>query len=181
MRGKDPSKDLDAKVPMNDETLFQNPYAALDQIAGKAPGSRARARPARPPSKQGSARRLPRSIPRALRGEVEADDEPQVGASDQARRAGRTRPRARRRRRKRPSASVQPVGAAAAESATARPQAGDRGRPTNAEEAAEVKEKAAAGRLQRRTRARTEIRRGKPKPAPMAPQRRGAARPTRVC
>jgi chemotaxis protein MotB len=35
-RGRDPSKDLAAKAPMNDETLFQNPYAALDQIAGKA-------------------------------------------------------------------------------------------------------------------------------------------------
>lgn len=35
-RGRDPSKDLAAKIPMNDETLFQNPYAALDQIAGKA-------------------------------------------------------------------------------------------------------------------------------------------------
>jgi chemotaxis protein MotB len=35
-RGRDPSKDLAARAPMNDETLFQNPYAALDQIAGKA-------------------------------------------------------------------------------------------------------------------------------------------------
>jgi chemotaxis protein MotB len=35
-RGRDPSKDLAAKAPMNDEALFQNPYAALDQIAGKA-------------------------------------------------------------------------------------------------------------------------------------------------
>lgn len=35
-RGQDPSKDLAARAPMNDETLFQNPYAALDQIAGKA-------------------------------------------------------------------------------------------------------------------------------------------------
>lgn len=36
-RGKDPNKDSLAKAMMNDETLFQNPYAALDQIAGKAP------------------------------------------------------------------------------------------------------------------------------------------------
>ena len=36
-RGKDPNKDSSAKAMMNDETLFQNPYAALDQIAGKAP------------------------------------------------------------------------------------------------------------------------------------------------
>ena len=40
MRGKDPTKDPHAKVPMNDETLFKNPYAALDQIAGKAPAPR---------------------------------------------------------------------------------------------------------------------------------------------
>ncbi|MCW2316275.1 chemotaxis protein MotB [Rhodoblastus acidophilus] len=36
-KGKDPSKDITAKALMNEETLFQNPYAALDQIAGKAP------------------------------------------------------------------------------------------------------------------------------------------------
>jgi chemotaxis protein MotB len=35
-KGRDTSKDLDAKALMNDETLFQNPYAALDQIAGRA-------------------------------------------------------------------------------------------------------------------------------------------------
>jgi chemotaxis protein MotB len=40
MRGKDPNADPDAKAPMNDETLFKNPYAALDQIAGKAPTPR---------------------------------------------------------------------------------------------------------------------------------------------
>ena len=40
MRGNDPAKDPDARVPMNDETLFRNPYAALDQIAGKAPAPR---------------------------------------------------------------------------------------------------------------------------------------------
>jgi chemotaxis protein MotB len=34
-KGKDPNKDINAKSPMNEETLFQNPYAALDQIAGK--------------------------------------------------------------------------------------------------------------------------------------------------
>ncbi|MBB4199348.1 hypothetical protein CCR94_05820 [Rhodoblastus sphagnicola] len=36
-KGKDPVKDINAKALMNDETLFQNPYAALEQIAGKAP------------------------------------------------------------------------------------------------------------------------------------------------
>ncbi len=40
MRGKDSTRDPDAKVPMNDETLFKNPYAALDQIAGKASAPR---------------------------------------------------------------------------------------------------------------------------------------------
>jgi chemotaxis protein MotB len=35
-RGRDPAKDLAARALMNDETLFQNPYAALDQIAGRA-------------------------------------------------------------------------------------------------------------------------------------------------
>jgi len=34
-KGKDPNKDINAKSLMNEETLFQNPYAALDQIAGK--------------------------------------------------------------------------------------------------------------------------------------------------
>ncbi len=34
-RGKDPNKDPNAKSMMNEETLFQNPYAALEQIAGK--------------------------------------------------------------------------------------------------------------------------------------------------
>jgi chemotaxis protein MotB len=33
-KGKE-QKDINAKSLMNDETLFQNPYAALDQIAGK--------------------------------------------------------------------------------------------------------------------------------------------------
>jgi chemotaxis protein MotB len=37
-RGKEPNKDLNAKSLMNEETLFQNPYAALDQIAGKVKG-----------------------------------------------------------------------------------------------------------------------------------------------
>ncbi len=36
-RGKNADKDSSARAMMNDETLFQNPYAALDQIAGKAP------------------------------------------------------------------------------------------------------------------------------------------------
>jgi chemotaxis protein MotB len=36
-KGKDPVKDINAKALMNEETLFQNPYAALEQIAGKAP------------------------------------------------------------------------------------------------------------------------------------------------
>ena len=35
-QGKD-SKDIHAKSLMNEETLFQNPYAALEQIAGRAP------------------------------------------------------------------------------------------------------------------------------------------------
>jgi chemotaxis protein MotB len=39
-KGKDPSKDINAKALMNEETLFQNPYAALDQIAGKAPNEK---------------------------------------------------------------------------------------------------------------------------------------------
>jgi len=34
-KGKDPNKDINAKSLMSEETLFQNPYAALDQIAGK--------------------------------------------------------------------------------------------------------------------------------------------------
>jgi chemotaxis protein MotB len=34
-KGKDPNKDIKAKSLMNEETLFENPYAALDQIAGK--------------------------------------------------------------------------------------------------------------------------------------------------
>jgi chemotaxis protein MotB len=37
-KGKDPNKDINAKSLMNEETLFQNPYAALDQIAGKLRG-----------------------------------------------------------------------------------------------------------------------------------------------
>ena len=37
-KGKDPNRDPNAKSLMNEETLFQNPYAALEQIAGKAPG-----------------------------------------------------------------------------------------------------------------------------------------------
>jgi len=36
-KGKEPLKDINAKALMNEETLFQNPYAALEQIAGKAP------------------------------------------------------------------------------------------------------------------------------------------------
>ncbi|MGO9428801.1 MotB family protein [Rhodoblastus sp.] len=35
-RGKDPNQDPNARAMMNEETLFQNPYAALEQIAGKA-------------------------------------------------------------------------------------------------------------------------------------------------
>jgi chemotaxis protein MotB len=34
-KGKEQTKDINAKSLMNEETLFQNPYAALDQIAGK--------------------------------------------------------------------------------------------------------------------------------------------------
>jgi chemotaxis protein MotB len=37
-KGKEPNKDPNAKSLMNEETLFQNPYAALDQIAGKRRG-----------------------------------------------------------------------------------------------------------------------------------------------
>ncbi|HUO53735.1 MAG TPA: MotB family protein [Rhodoblastus sp.] len=40
MRGEDAAQDPNAQAPMNDETLFENPYAALDQIAGKAPEPR---------------------------------------------------------------------------------------------------------------------------------------------
>ncbi|MCI4678836.1 MotB family protein [Rhodoblastus acidophilus] len=40
LRGKDPDKDVAARALMNEETLFQNPYAALDQIAGRAPQPR---------------------------------------------------------------------------------------------------------------------------------------------
>ncbi len=36
-KGKDPNQDPNARAMMNEETLFQNPYAALEQIAGKAP------------------------------------------------------------------------------------------------------------------------------------------------
>jgi chemotaxis protein MotB len=39
-KGKDPMKDINAKALMNEETLFRNPYAALEQIAGKAPVER---------------------------------------------------------------------------------------------------------------------------------------------
>jgi chemotaxis protein MotB len=39
-RGKDPSRDPSARAPMSEETIFQNPYAALDQIAGAAPKPR---------------------------------------------------------------------------------------------------------------------------------------------
>ncbi len=37
-KGKEPNKDINAKSLMSEETLFQNPYAALDQIAGKIRG-----------------------------------------------------------------------------------------------------------------------------------------------
>ncbi|MCW2274975.1 OmpA family protein [Rhodoblastus acidophilus] len=46
-KGKEPLKDINAKALMNEDTLFQNPYAALEQIAGKAPVERK--------NKQGSA------------------------------------------------------------------------------------------------------------------------------
>jgi chemotaxis protein MotB len=36
-KGKDPNRDPNAKSLINEETLFQNPYATLEQIAGKAP------------------------------------------------------------------------------------------------------------------------------------------------
>jgi chemotaxis protein MotB len=36
-KAQEPPKDPAAKAPINDETLFRNPYAALDQIAGGAP------------------------------------------------------------------------------------------------------------------------------------------------
>ena len=41
-KGKVPDRDSSARSMMNDETLFQNPYAALEQIAGKvkAPDSK---------------------------------------------------------------------------------------------------------------------------------------------
>lgn len=39
-KGKEPLKDINAKALMNEDTLFQNPYAALEQIAGKAPMER---------------------------------------------------------------------------------------------------------------------------------------------
>ena len=39
-KGKEQSKDINAKALMNEDTLFQNPYAALEQIAGKAPVER---------------------------------------------------------------------------------------------------------------------------------------------
>jgi chemotaxis protein MotB len=42
-KGKDPAKDINAKSLMNEETLFQNPYAALEQIAGKAPAQKKKA------------------------------------------------------------------------------------------------------------------------------------------
>ena len=67
-KGKEPNKDINAKSLMNEETLFQNPYAALDQIAGKLRSQisrrRARARravrPARPtPTAIHSARQEP--------------------------------------------------------------------------------------------------------------------------
>jgi chemotaxis protein MotB len=48
-KGKDPSRDPNAKSLMNEETLFKNPYAALEQIAGKvadAPDQKAAGAPA---------------------------------------------------------------------------------------------------------------------------------------
>ncbi len=43
-RGKNPNKKFAAQAVMDDETLFRNPYAALDQIAGKAPTEQGRAK-----------------------------------------------------------------------------------------------------------------------------------------
>jgi chemotaxis protein MotB len=71
-KGKDPAKDINAKALMNEETLFQNPYAALDQIAGKAP--------AETKGKSGSAAESGSSDAyrdpfRAAEGAAEADEE----------------------------------------------------------------------------------------------------------
>lgn len=42
-RGKEPNKKFGAQAMTDDETLFENPYAALDQIAGKVPTEQGRA------------------------------------------------------------------------------------------------------------------------------------------
>jgi chemotaxis protein MotB len=81
MRGKDPTKDPDARVPMNDETLFKNPYAALDQIAGKAPAPLEGMTGAAPGS-QGSLDAFNDPF-RSAGGETGTDDAA-AGASDQA-------------------------------------------------------------------------------------------------
>ncbi len=81
-RGRDPSKDLAAMAPMNDETLFQNPYAALDQIAGKAP----ELRKGKDGASSGQAGGLDAFHDpfRAPAQEVEAEDEPQVSPAQAA-------------------------------------------------------------------------------------------------
>ena len=55
-RGRDPNQDPNAKSLMNEETLFKNPYAALEQIAGKVgaePNQRAGGAPAETGSQDG--------------------------------------------------------------------------------------------------------------------------------
>ena len=89
MRGKDPNVDPDAKAPMNDETLFKNPYAALDQIAGKAPTPREGMTGA-PPGDQGSLDGFNDPF-RAAGAEAETDDAA-ARADDQAQEAANPPP-----------------------------------------------------------------------------------------
>jgi chemotaxis protein MotB len=140
-RGRDPSKDLSAKVPMNDETLFQNPYAALDQIAGRAP----ELRKGNDGASSGQAGGLDAFHDpfRAPAQEVEAEDEPQV-SSAQAAQPAEAPPEAPK------AAEVAAAPAAAAEAKDQRPSA-----PANAAEVAE-KEKAAGLQREIAKAARTE-------------------------
>jgi chemotaxis protein MotB len=139
-KGKDPNRDPNAKSLMNEETLFQNPYAALEQIAGKAPG-RQNSKAGSPTEGAGSLDAF-RDPFRSEGGESEAEEE---AAADAANPPSQTPSKPPEAPSKPPEASAKQANALAGEVQAA----GEKAEPAASEANARAVEGARAAALQK--------------------------------
>jgi chemotaxis protein MotB len=132
-KGKDPNRDPNAKSLMNEETLFQNPYAALEQIAGKAPG-RQNSKAGSPTEGAGSLDAF-RDPFRSEGGESEGEEEAAADAANPPSQSPS----------KPPEAAAKPANALAGEA----PASGEKAEPAASDASARAAEGARAAALQK--------------------------------